>query len=117
MLVLRGAPALSDFRIQKLTKQLASLGINVASIYAEFVHLVDVSNELDQQELTTLGKLLTYGPKSTQGNTQGRLVFTTPRLGTISPWASKATDIAHNCGLSKIRRIERGCAYYIKTIS
>lgn len=117
MLVLRGAPALSDFRIQKLTKQLASLGINVASIYAEFVHLVDVSNELDHQELTTLGKLLTYGPKSTQGNTQGRLVFTTPRLGTISPWASKATDIAHNCGLSKIRRIERGCAYYIKTIS
>ena len=115
MLVLRGAPALSDFRIQKLTQQLSVAGINVTSIYAEFVHLVDYSEPLNDAEVATMDKLLTYGPKAQRGETDGKLVFVTPRLGTISPWASKATDIAHNCGLKKVHRVERGCAYYIQT--
>ena len=42
-------------------------------------------------------------------------VLVVPRLGTISPWSTKATDIAQHCGLSGVLRIERGVVYYLKT--
>ena len=60
-------------------------------------------------------KLLTYGPSLASHQPQGQLFLVTPRPGTISPWASKATDIAHNCGLGKVLRLERGVAYYVET--
>ena len=115
MLVLRGAPALSDFRLQKIIKQLSVQGINVTTLTTEWVHLVDLEQELNNEQLGTLYQLLVYGPKRTETAHVGELFFVTPRLGTISPWASKATDIAHNCGLAVIHRIERGCAYYFET--
>ena len=115
MLVLRGAPALSDFRLQKIIKQLSVQGINVTTLTTEWVHLVDLEEELNNEQLGTLYQLLVYGPKRTETAHVGELFFVTPRLGTISPWASKATDIAHNCGLAVIHRIERGCAYYFET--
>ncbi len=115
MLVLRGAPALSDFRLQKLIKQITDLGINVSALSSEWVHLVDLEQALDDTQLATLKQLLVYGPKATDAAHEGELLFVTPRLGTISPWASKATDIAHNCGLSSVKRIERGCAYYLNS--
>ncbi|WP_448555126.1 phosphoribosylformylglycinamidine synthase [Thalassotalea montiporae] len=110
---LRGAPALSDFRIQKLLTQCAEAGLPVNDIYAEFSHFAHLSAELSTDESNVLAKLLTYGPTIEEHQPNGTLLLVTPRPGTISPWSSKATDIAHNCGLDKVIRLERGIAYYI----
>ena len=114
MLILRGAPALSDFRIQKLLDQCGQSGLTVSNIYAEFMHFADVSSSLTDAQQQTLDKLLTYGPAIASHEPVGQLVLVTPRPGTISPWSSKATDIAHNCGLAQVKRLERGIAYYIE---
>ncbi len=45
----------------------------------------------------------------------GSLLLVVPRPGTISPWSSKATDIARNCGLAPVKRVERGIGYRIAT--
>lgn len=113
MLILRGAPALSEFRIQKFIDQCAKAALPVTAIYAEFVHFADIVGELTAQQQTVLDKLLTYGPTITSHQPTGTLLLVTPRPGTISPWSSKATDIAHNCGLNQIKRLERGLAYYV----
>ena len=110
---LRGAPALSDFRIQKLLIQCEELALPVTDIYAEFAHFANLSDELNAEELHVLQKLLTYGPSIEEHEPAGTLLLVTPRHGTISPWSSKSTDIAHNCGLNKIIRLERGIAYYV----
>ncbi|REL37451.1 phosphoribosylformylglycinamidine synthase [Thalassotalea euphylliae] len=110
---LRGAPALSDFRIQKLLTQCAEAGLPVNDIYAEFSHFAHLSVALTTDESEVLAKLLTYGPTIEEHEPNGTLLLVTPRPGTISPWSSKATDIAHNCGLDKVIRLERGIAYYI----
>ncbi|MEW9797618.1 phosphoribosylformylglycinamidine synthase [Alteromonas sp. CYL-A6] len=115
MLVLRGAPALSEFNQTKLITRLGQSGIEVKRLYAEYVHLVETRAALNRDQQATLDKLLTYGPSRQSETPAGALFFVTPRPGTISPWSSKATDIAHNCGLTDIIRIERGCAYYVET--
>jgi phosphoribosylformylglycinamidine synthase len=114
MLILRGAPALSDFRIQKLLDQCAQSGLTISNIYAEFVHFADVSSALTDAQQQTLDKLLTYGPAIASHEPRGQLLLVTPRPGTISPWSSKATDIARNCNLAQVSRLERGIAYYIE---
>ncbi|WP_461536774.1 phosphoribosylformylglycinamidine synthase [Spongorhabdus nitratireducens] len=114
MLILRGAPALSEFRLQKKLDVLKEADPAVRGLYAEFVHFADVAQELSDQELQILQQLLTYGPSAQQREPAGQLLLTTPRPGTISPWSSKATDIAHNCGLNKIRRLERGICWYVE---
>ncbi len=111
---LRGAPALSDFQQQKLLTQCTELALPVNNIYAEYTHFAHLSAELNKDELTVLQKLLTYGPRSNTHQPQSNLLLVTPRPGTISPWSSKATDIAHNCGLDKVIRLERGIAYYVE---
>ncbi|MFQ5936962.1 MAG: phosphoribosylformylglycinamidine synthase, partial [Acidiferrobacterales bacterium] len=68
---------------------------------------------LDERELAILERLLSYGPRTTSLTPKGELVLVVPRLGTISPWASKATDIAHRCGLGRIMRLERGIAWHV----
>ncbi len=113
MLVLRGSPALSDFRLKKLMAQLESVSSNIKEVYAGFLHFIDVDGELSHNELDTLEKILQYGPRAARQEPFGTQLLVIPRIGTISPWASKATDIAHNCGLEKIRRIERGTVYYV----
>ena len=115
MLTLRGAPALSPFRQAKLLQSAKTLVPTVQGIYAEYVHFVDLAAELTADERQVLEQLLSYGPTLPKQPAEGTLVLVTPRPGTISPWSSKATDIAANCGLSKIRRIERGIAYYLQT--
>jgi len=115
MLELRGAPALSPFRAEKLLKQVRELIPDVASVYAEFMHFVAVDDTLSDMQLGTLNRLLTYGPKVPVEPADGILFLVIPRPGTISPWSSKATDIARNCGLRAIQRIERGVAYYLRT--
>ena len=115
MEILRGAPALSMFKVQQLLQNCTSLNLPVEDIYAEYIHATDLSKSLNDQELVVLQKLLTYGPKIADHPLIGTLFFVTPRPGTISPWSSKATDIAHNCGLFKVKRVERGIAYYVQT--
>ncbi|TQF69652.1 phosphoribosylformylglycinamidine synthase [Pseudoalteromonas luteoviolacea] len=114
MLILRGAPALSDFKVQKILKSCADAELPVTGVYAEFMHFADLTAELTEAELDKLSKLLTYGPTAVEYTPEGTLVLVTPRIGTISPWASKATDIANNCGLDKVHRVERGIAYYVE---
>ena len=111
---LRGAPALSEFRIKKLLSQCVQTNLPIDEIYAEFTHFVHLSAELSVEETQILAKLLTYGPTMEEHQPSGQLSLVTPRPGTISPWSSKSTDIAHNCGLTKILRLERGIAYYTK---
>ncbi|CAM2977592.1 phosphoribosylformylglycinamidine synthase [Vibrio ordalii] len=115
MRILRGSPALSEFRVNKLVELCREQQLPVSSIYAEFMHFADLSADLDAQSLEKLEKLLTYGPTIQDHEPQGLLLLVTPRPGTISPWSSKATDIAHNCGLVDVKRLERGTAYYIES--
>lgn len=113
MLILRGAPALSAFRHGKLLEQLNQKVPSITGVYAEFAHFVEVSAVLSSEEGQVLNRLLHYGPSTVAKEPQGRLFLVVPRFGTISPWSSKATNIANNCGLDKIDRIERGIAYYV----
>jgi phosphoribosylformylglycinamidine synthase len=113
MKTLRGAPALSDFRVKKLLAQCAELQLPVSEIYAEFTHFAHISAELNDEEFQILQQLLKYGPTIEEHEPVGQFLLVTPRPGTISPWSSKSTDIAHNCGLAKVTRLERGIAYYI----
>ena len=113
MLILRGAPALSAFRHGKLLEQLSQKVPAVSGLYAEFAHFAEVDGELTAEQQQVLGRLLEYGPSVPVQEPAGRLFLVVPRLGTISPWASKATDIAHNCGLGNVRRLERGIAYFV----
>jgi phosphoribosylformylglycinamidine synthase len=115
MLILRGSPALSTFRLQKLLADLQAAGLPVRAVAAEFQHLVALAPgaSLDPAGQAVLGKLLTYGPSRRLEAVTGLLQVVAPRPGTISPWSSKATDIAHTCGLTAIRRLERVIAYTI----
>ena len=112
MLILHGAPALSDFRLNKLLAEIKQLGSSASRLNAEFVHFIDLHEPLSEQELDILKQLLTYGPSmnSLPIDPCSHIVVT-PRSGTISPWSSKATDIALNSGLDKVKRIERGILY------
>ncbi|MFO1377686.1 MAG: phosphoribosylformylglycinamidine synthase [Steroidobacteraceae bacterium] len=113
MLILHGAPALSDFRLLKYVSALRRRHTGVAAVAARFVHFVDLQRELEPAARVVLERLLTYGPALAAAPVQGRLVLVVPRPGTLSPWSSKATDIAHVCGLTAVRRIERGIAWTI----
>ncbi|BAU72785.1 phosphoribosylformylglycinamidine synthase [Metapseudomonas furukawaii] len=113
MLILRGAPALSAFRHGKLLEQLTQKVPAVSGLYAEFAHFAEVTGVLTGDEEQVLARLLKYGPSVPVQEPSGRLFLVVPRFGTISPWSSKATDIARNCGLAKIERLERGIAYYV----
>ncbi len=104
MLALRGAPALSVFRLQRLEARLAEVAGRPVRLAAEFVHFVDVEQALDGAARQVLDRLLQYGPAAHPNEPTGTLLLTVPRPGTISPWSSKATDIARNCGLDPRRR-------------
>jgi phosphoribosylformylglycinamidine synthase len=114
MIELPGAQAVSDFRIAKLRPALEALVPGIGAISARYLHFVDVARDLDDRERQLLGRLLTYGPREAGRDQPGGEtphIIVVPRFGTISPWSSKATDIAHVCGLSAVRRIERGIAW------
>ena len=104
-----GASALSDFRMAQLLPRLAEISPHIQGIDARFVHLVATTAPLHDAQKHTLAALLTYG-EPYAGPTDGPVIVVSPRIGTVSPWASKATDIAHNCGLD-VRRVERLTEY------
>ena len=117
MIELPGALAVSDFRIAKLRPALEKLHPGLGAVTARFVHFVDLERDLDAQERALLDRLLTYGPREPEGVAPpaGAGLIVVPRFGTISPWSSKATDIARVCGLDAVRRIERGIAWTLGT--
>jgi len=173
MRILRGAPALSDFRLSKLEARLRASAVPDCKLSAELVHFADLARPLDAEEAAVLVSLLRYGPAPEKspdqseavpkrGSTQGLgagagasagtvaasagtpgfsaatarasvatavasagadvlaaevLLLVVPRPGTISPWSSKATDIAQHCGLDAVRRLERGTTYRLQPMS
>src|SRR5262245_1467033 len=112
MLRFRGAPALSTFRIERLLAALRRIEPGVRAVRVEFVHFVDTARELAPAERAVLERLLDFD-SAAPAEAPGDLLLTVPRPGTVSPWASKATDIAHVCGLTAVRRIERGRAWWL----
>ena len=113
ILKLRGSPALSAFRLEKLHTRLGETAPGARIAGAEFWHFVEAAHQLAARERAVLEQLLVYGEARRPAAPAGELVLVVPRIGTISPWSSKATDIARQCGLPAVRRIERGIAYYI----
>ena len=111
MLRFRGACALSSFRQAKLLESVKAVAPSVGQIHAEFAHFAEVDGSLAARELELLTLLLTYGPPPPAESPEGSVLLALPRFGTISPWSSKATDIAHNCGLHGVRRLERGVLF------
>ena len=116
MLIIPGAPALSGFRLEKLLAAVSARHPQVTGLRARFVHFARVAQPLKAAERGILEALLTYGPRvpasgSPEAAPGEGLVLIVPRPGTISPWSSKATDIARVCGLDQVERLERGIAY------
>jgi len=112
-LILEGGNALSDFRTQQLLPRLQAHCPEIRTLTGQYLHLVVSASPFDAHQKSILSELLTYGqPFNAASSTSAtsHQIFVSPRLGTVSPWASKATDIAHNCGLM-VRRIERLLVY------
>ncbi|HEZ6465554.1 TPA: phosphoribosylformylglycinamidine synthase [Neisseria meningitidis] len=116
VLPLRGVTALSDFRVEKLLQKAAALGLPEVKLKSEFWYFVGSDKVPDATTVEKLQALL--AAQSVEQTPEAReglhLFLVTPRLGTISPWASKATNIAENCGLAGIERIERGMAVWLE---
>ena len=113
-LFLRGNPAVSAFRLEALRRQIRALVPAASVLSAEFWHFVFLSKALSATERYRLASLLEE--RSGEAAAHGELFLVTPRIGTVSPWSSKATEIAWNCGLSAVERIERGIAYRLKGV-
>jgi phosphoribosylformylglycinamidine synthase len=117
MLILPGSNALSAFRTERLLQQLQQIDSNIAGVSGRYLHFIDAAPALEDDDMARLNGLLTYGepyegPFHERDDAEEFVVI--PRFGTISPWASKATDIAHNCGMEHIHRIERGVLYAVQ---
>ncbi|HEY8035198.1 MAG TPA: phosphoribosylformylglycinamidine synthase [Methylobacter sp.] len=111
MLKISGTSALSDFRINKLLAELQSIEPAIKAVSARFVHFVDIENDLSDSQSGILQQLLAYGSMLAGADILGMRLLVVPRSGTISPWSSKATEIAQRCGLLEVKRIERGIEY------
>lgn len=111
MLELPGQSALSNFRVAKLTRALKRVDKRVDSLQARFVYFVSTNKDLSRKERSRLDALLLSGDQPLKMNKGARCLFVVPRPGTISPWSSKATDIARACDIDAVNRIERGISY------
>jgi phosphoribosylformylglycinamidine synthase len=114
----RGSAALSAFRRERVLADMRQVVPGLASVTAVYWHFAALTEALTPAEQKTFERILTYGPKlddfrdGAASPPAGGLMLVVPRLGTISPWSTKATDIARHCGLAKIKRLERGVAWY-----
>ena len=101
-----GSNALSDFRIEKLLSQATIQGLDIPQkVVTQFWYIIDIKEDLSNDDILRLGNLLDAKPVDNPVLSHGFLI--TPRIGTVSPWCSKAVDIAHNCGILAVNRIER----------
>jgi len=108
-----GRPAFTPARLAKLLERVREANQGVTALAARFVHIVALKAPLSERSQAALERLLEYGPTMPWQPPQGNRLVVVPRLGTISPWSSKATDIARICGLVEIERIERGIEWHI----
>src|SRR6476469_4606393 len=102
LLPLQGPPAFSPSALDKKLARVRVQNPGVSALAASFVHLCDVTAELAPEQRTLLDRLLTYGPRRAAQAGGGTRLIVVPRIGTISPWSSKATEIARICGLSTL---------------
>jgi phosphoribosylformylglycinamidine synthase len=114
MLTFSGAPALSDFRLEKVLAAVRAHVAHAEAVDTRYLHFVETRAPLTAAETGVVTALLRYGPTVQATEPRGELLLVVPRFGTVSPWSTKATDIAHVCGLGSINRIERGIAYYVR---
>ncbi|MEO8484869.1 MAG: phosphoribosylformylglycinamidine synthase [Betaproteobacteria bacterium] len=114
-LALPGRSAASSFRIAKLLDSLRATApaTGIVALAARYRHYVDLARPLSSPERSLLDRLLTYGPRDDVAPHGDPSFVVVPRPGTISPWSSKATDIATNCGLDAVKRIERGVDWHV----
>ena len=110
MQVIEGGNALSEFRARNLGAQLQEISAKIESFAARFYHFIDLDEALSSAQEDRLRALLSYAPACSDAEDDLRILVI-PRLGTVSPWSSKATEIARNCLLDKVERIERGILY------
>jgi phosphoribosylformylglycinamidine synthase len=117
LLLVEGGNALSPFRAAALLARIREVAPAVADVSARYVHVVAADRPLDEATTATVTRLLTYGDAyrpASQGLPGAEVtIVVAPRLGTVSPWASKATDIAHSCGVD-IHRVERVTEYHLR---
>ncbi len=111
MLVFSGGSALSQFRLGKLLRRIQQQLQDVKAIECRYFYVAEVSQRLDSDELVRLQTILSATHTPAGWPASENTLWVVPRIGTISPWSSKATDIVHNCGLTGIERVERGVAY------
>ena len=131
MLILPGSPAVSGFRRHKLSERVGERAPGAEVVASQYLHFVDIVESMTTAKHAVLRSLLRYGEShetadiesgatswpamlTPDGGADTELLVVVPRPGTISPWSSKASDIAHHCGLAEVRRIERGCAYLLR---
>jgi phosphoribosylformylglycinamidine synthase len=108
-----GRPAFSPARLSKRLARAREDNPGITDVRARFVHLADLTTELDERGRAVLARVLEYGPRIDLPPLDGVRLWVVPRFGTISPWSSKATDIAHLCGLAAVRRLERGVEWTV----
>ena len=113
ILNLRGGAALSSFRIEKIRSEARKAGVEIASLGTCYWHFAEIDEPLTTSEQAILGAALDDADALPEDASAGAFFLVTPRFGTVSPWSSKATDIAHSCGLASVERIERGVAYNV----
>ncbi|MEO8628167.1 MAG: phosphoribosylformylglycinamidine synthase, partial [Betaproteobacteria bacterium] len=116
-LELPGRRALSEFRLEKLLQQAQTALPGIVGIRTQYWHFAKLAREISRDEQAKLNALLSYGPAWADEHLNRDIVLVVPRLGTLSPWSSKATDIARQCGLDAVERIERGTAYRFEGIA
>ena len=115
MLQLFGNNALSNFDQSRLKDKLCTIEPSIINIHAQFIHFIDLNTALDNKAQAKVSALLDYGAQGTLNYSNDQQIIVIPRVGTISPWSSKATDIMHNCGLRQVTQVERGLIYYIES--
>src|SRR5246127_68045 len=110
-----GASALSDFRQTRLLETLTRIDANITGVRGQYLHFVNAQNPLSAEDNAKIEALMHYGDPLEETKERGaaETFLVVPRFGTVSPWASKATDIARHCGLTHLRRIERGVEYTV----
>ncbi|TDN70178.1 phosphoribosylformylglycinamidine synthase [Paraburkholderia sp. BL10I2N1] len=110
-----GASALSDFRQTRLLDTLTRIDANIIGVRGQYLHFVNATTPLSADDSAKIEALMHYGAPFDEAKERGtaETFLVVPRFGTVSPWASKATDIAHHCGLTHVRRIERGVEYTV----
>ena len=113
MLIFRGGAAASDFRLKQQLQSIQAITSSIVSIEADYIYFVEHSGVLASEQIGILRDLLSVQEALGVSYDLADQFIACPRIGSISPWSSKATDIADQCGLGKTGRIERGVLYRI----